>query len=88
MREGLRCEFYKDLGSLGDEFLFSAEMIPRCGEDFCEYCSECLECYGWDPCSISDNGEHLWVKYVENVEEAIRIVKEYEGRIDDPPQET
>ena len=35
-------------------------MKATCGEDFCEVCGECLECYAGDACL--DDGEHTWPK--------------------------
>ena len=35
-----------------------------CGEDFCDYCGDCLVCYGEDPCYAADpegNERHMYV---------------------------
>lgn len=32
-----------------------------CGERFCEYCGDCMYCYGDDYCANSPNGKH-WVE--------------------------
>jgi hypothetical protein len=39
------------------------EAEPECGEDFCDACGDCLDCYGGDPCYESKSGEHFWVVY-------------------------
>lgn len=42
------------------------EATPRHLQDFCEYCGDCLYCYGGDPCYGNDEpGEHAWVIYDE-----------------------
>lgn len=35
---------------------------PKCGEDFCDACGDCLECYGDHDCP---EGQHVWVIYQE-----------------------
>jgi hypothetical protein len=40
---------------------------PRCGEDFCDWCGDCLRCYGNDPCPRG--GEHAWVIYADQAAE-------------------
>lgn len=37
------------------------EAEPKCGEDFCDECGDCLHCYGGDPCY--NGGEHIWIVY-------------------------
>ena len=39
------------------------EREPKCGEDFCDYCGDCLHCNGSDECSENDHGSHRWVIY-------------------------
>ena len=41
------------------------EATPRCGEDFCDRCGDCLECCEDDPCIVGGpgDGEHYWVVY-------------------------
>ena len=40
------------------------ERVPKCGEDFCDWCGDCLHCYGDDPCRDgSSASKHLWVVY-------------------------
>jgi hypothetical protein len=41
---------------------------PRCGEDFCDVCGDCLACYGGDDCyngASEEPGVHVWVIYEE-----------------------
>jgi hypothetical protein len=38
------------------------EATPKCGEDFCDRCGDCLACFGEDPC-VDGHREHLWVVY-------------------------
>jgi hypothetical protein len=40
---------------------------PRCNEDFCDGCGDCLSCYWEDPCR--DGGEHTWVVYEDQAAE-------------------
>lgn len=44
-----------------DTLLRVEEATPECGEDFCDRCGDCLDCYGSDPCA--NGGEHFWVEY-------------------------
>lgn len=36
---------------------------PTCGEDFCNYCGDCLHCYVSDPCAEGRGAFHEWVIY-------------------------
>ena len=36
------------------------EFEPECGEDYCEECGDCLECYGGCNCYHSSDGQHVW----------------------------
>jgi hypothetical protein len=38
--------------------------VPRCGEDFCDRCGDCLACYGSENCWAGgvDNGSHVWIR--------------------------
>ncbi len=49
---------------------------PICGEDFCDICGDCVECYGNQACT--DSWGHRWVVYKEDVQEfyATHQVKE------------
>lgn len=40
---------------------------PKCGEDFCDGCGDCLHCYAGDPCYRTDPpaDAHFWVVYPE-----------------------
>lgn len=38
---------------------------PYCGHDFCDACGDCLSCYEHDPCLRTDDGEHVWIEYLE-----------------------
>ena len=49
---------------------------PECGEDFCDFCGDCLYCYGDDECLSSPDGRHRWVIYVDSEEEAREIAEE------------
>lgn len=53
--------FYKD------EFVDTVRLTPKCGQDFCEQCGDCLYCYGEDECVITGNG-HDWIKYLTDEE--------------------
>lgn len=79
----MRCVFYREIDRWNDEKLFVAELEPDCGEDFCEWCGDCLHCYGDDPCPHSDSEEHVWTKTVDSLAEALDVLKEREGRIVD-----
>lgn len=37
------------------------DMVPVCGEDFCDRCGDCLHCYGNEGCAFNDDGPHLWL---------------------------
>lgn len=37
---------------------------PKCGEDFCDDCGDCLGC---NPEMCYDGGLHVWVKYGRTV---------------------
>lgn len=32
----------------------------ECGEDFCQACGDCLDCYGGDPCHERDGDAHTY----------------------------
>ena len=34
---------------------------PRCGEDFCDECGDCLHCFGGDKCAYTKDGFHVWI---------------------------
>lgn len=55
----------------GEKQLRTEIATPNCGEDFCDRCGDCLDCYGGDPCPEADGLAHSWVEYekepVENV---------------------
>lgn len=44
---------------------------PIHGEDFCDQCDDCLNCYGGDPCYRDGIpfSDHAWVVYEWNAEE-------------------
>jgi hypothetical protein len=46
----------------GTYIVDDAARIPKCGEDFCDRCGDCLACES-DTCWYGgyDNGPHLWV---------------------------
>lgn len=38
---------------------------PVCGEDFCDNCGDCMACTdAEDPCHVSKDGQHRWIRYV------------------------
>jgi len=41
------------------------DAVPECGEDFCDTCGDCLDCYAEDRCCHNEDGEHMWVEYQE-----------------------
>jgi len=41
-----------------DKYIGLAAGTPLCGEDFCDECGDCLQCYGDDPCF---GGVHSWI---------------------------
>jgi len=47
----------------GTKYIRGEQAIPKCGEDFCDNCGDCLHCYGKDECL---DGSHRWVQYGEN----------------------
>ena len=49
----------------GIKFIRSEEAKPKCGEDMCDTCGDCLYCYGEDEC-YPEGGGHFWVQYGEN----------------------
>jgi len=51
----------------GRKLIRIVESTPKCSEDFCDRCGECLACYGnEDPCV--DGRDHFWVQYGEEEE--------------------
>lgn len=54
------CAHYDASGTL---LLETVELEPRCGEDFCDLCGDCLRCFDGDRCPETDDGEHRWVVY-------------------------
>lgn len=48
----------------GDTLIRIEEAIHVHGEDFCDSCGDCLDCYGDEPCH-PDGGAHLWIVYSE-----------------------
>lgn len=44
------------------------DAVPEHGEDFCDQCGDCLDCYAVDPCWHS-SGEHAWIVYEDQAEE-------------------
>ena len=54
--------------STGKHLLRTEQAEPKCGEDFCDTCGDCLHCYGSETCFDGDGptgGPHLWVVYEE-----------------------
>src|SRR5262245_11857575 len=39
---------------------------PKCGEDFCDHCGDCLACYAEDGCP---RGFHTWCVYANEIAE-------------------
>ena len=56
----MRCRIYDDKTL---QFIREEEREPQCGEDFCDSCGDCLDCYGDDLCPGTEDGEHRWVIY-------------------------
>ena len=54
----------------GETLLRTVEAEPECGEDFCDKCGDCLHCYEGDPCCYREDGQHLWIQYGEDEEDA------------------
>ncbi len=50
----------QDDGTFVDE-----KRTPKCEQDFCDRCRECLHCYREDPCfdGTEDLKDHVWVIY-------------------------
>ena len=55
------CEIWRVAENGGDVLVEMVEAVPVCGEDFCDWCGDCLHCYGDD----TDYCAHRWVKYVD-----------------------
>ena len=34
------------------------DIVPICGEHFCELCGDCINCYGEDACQEATDGIH------------------------------
>ncbi len=49
----------------GNKCVRVEEDIPKCGEDFCDACGDCLACCGEDPCFFTKDHNHFWVIYEE-----------------------
>lgn len=49
----------------GSTLIRTEEATPKCGEDFCDACGDCLACYGDDEC-MGTGKEHFWVQYEES----------------------
>ena len=45
----LPCFIYAD--EWGRDHIATLQLAPDCGEDFCEYCGECLDCYPDEWCA-------------------------------------
>jgi len=54
------CDFLSEAYGVHHSLLLN----PVCGEDFCDGCGDCLDCYIGDPCIYY--GEHSWVFYWED----------------------
>lgn len=52
----------KQVFDKNNQFLHSEEGVPKCDEDFCDSCGDCLACYGEDICNLSESGKHIWVR--------------------------
>lgn len=44
------------------------DLVPQCGKDFCDECSDCLSCFEGDSCQPSE-GEHAWIVYPDQVDD-------------------
>lgn len=47
----------------GTKLIKDEEAEPKCGEDFCDSCGDCLSCAIEDKCFASSDGLHFWVEY-------------------------
>lgn len=47
----------------GTKLIRTEEATPKCGEDFCDACGDCLVCYAEDGCV--GKLPHFWVEYLE-----------------------
>jgi len=57
----------------GKTCLGHIDVQPECGEHFCDYCGDCLHCYGDDECP---DGGHRFVIYEENLTDEQRKLLE------------
>ena len=49
---------------MGIKLIRTEEAIPKCSQDFCDICGDCLSCYGEDKCT---NGrQHNWIEYKDD----------------------
>lgn len=49
---------------VGSKAVFVDDAVPVCLEAFCDTCGECLACHGEERCQMSENGKHLWLRYL------------------------
>jgi hypothetical protein len=55
--------------SAGNAPAETIDAIPQCGLDYCDQCSDCLDCHAEDPCfgdvDTPPSGQHVWIVYPE-----------------------
>ena len=56
-----------------DSLLRIEEADPECGIDYCEDCVCCMHCFGGVPCPDNREGEHRWVVYEDDDDDAKRL---------------
>ena len=49
----------------GIKLIRTEEATPKCGEDYCDACGDCLACYWEDGCGGEEGKPHYWVEYME-----------------------
>lgn len=43
------------------------DIQPVCGEDFCDWCGDCLHCHGDGPCYNPFSYTHNWAVYLTTI---------------------
>ena len=77
----MKCTIYQNgtPSVWNDTLLGTFDLTPVCGNDFCDQCGDCLECSGGDPCWYNAYGDHLWVHYVDSLDEKNHFVESRGG---------
>jgi hypothetical protein len=53
----------------GDVPAETVDLSPQCGQDFCDSCGDCLDCFREDGCAGVEGRQHAWVVYPDQVVE-------------------